>query len=82
VIGLLFGFFHGLEVIVVAFWLGGFVGVVILVMRYLHGKKASDRASHHDILDSKEVPFGPFLAAAIFLAFLGIHLFEWLGYFN
>jgi len=81
-IGLVFGFLHGLEVIVAAFWLGGIVGVGILLMRYIHGKKALNTAVHRDILEMREVPFGPFLAVAIFLSFLGIHLFEWLGYFG
>ncbi|HEY4505036.1 MAG TPA: prepilin peptidase [Candidatus Paceibacterota bacterium] len=57
-IGLFLGARGVLEAVILAFWIGAIVGIVLLLVR------------HHSITMKSEIPFAPFLAGAMFLEYL------------
>ena len=62
-LGFLLGFYGALSGVVIAFWSGAIVGLVLIIFSKKYGMKS-------------EVPFAPFLILGVLLVFLfGIHLF-------
>ncbi len=73
-IGSLLGLSGGLAALMIAFWIGAIVGVLLIVM---HRYRALFRVSKRFTIKS-EIPFGPFLAlGTVLVYFLNIRPWEW-----
>ena len=75
-IGFLLGIPSGIYAIVLAFWIGGLVGIILLSLSAISKKAVNNNQLL--ILGKRftiksEIPFGPFLILGTFLAFM----FEW-----
>lgn len=78
VIGLMMGVWQGLEIVVMSFWLA-MLWVILMVFRLgilnlVEHLRGGRRVFHLN----RRVPFGPFLALALFLSLIGIHVFQFL----
>ncbi len=63
-LGMLVGFTYGLSAVVLAFWIGALVGVLLIIIHKIRGLKS-------------EIPFAPFLVLGTFISFiLELNLFS------
>ncbi len=65
-IGLLLGFYQGLTAVIIAFWLGAVVGLLLILFRRLHLWGRLTRG----ITIKSELPFAPFLVLATLLGLI------------
>lgn len=74
VIGLLLGFNTGLSAVVLSFWVGAFISVLLILFQRLKIKLPYTR---NNLTIKSEIPFGPFLSLSIIVSFcLHLDLFK------
>ncbi|MCB9808950.1 prepilin peptidase [Candidatus Nomurabacteria bacterium] len=71
--GLSLGLFGGIEALVMGFWVGGIVGMIILAMRGAVSVGLITSPRLKATLAQSEIPFGPFLATGYIAYVLGFH---------
>jgi prepilin signal peptidase PulO-like enzyme (type II secretory pathway) len=70
-IGWFLGFWHGLSSIILGFWIGAAVGLTLLILKKLLGRKMKGRYTM-----KTELPFAPFLILALLITFFtGLSVF-------
>ncbi|TSC84082.1 MAG: leader peptidase (prepilin peptidase) / N-methyltransferase [Parcubacteria group bacterium Gr01-1014_17] len=66
-IGWFLGLSLGLSGMLIAFWLGAFIGVCLIVLSKLVPQRVRDKRSRFNFSMKSELPFGPFLALGAFI---------------
>jgi len=78
-IGALLGFVYGLSAVVLSFWIGGVVSILLI----LYNRFFSPHVQGEEWTMRSEVPFGPFLILGTLIVFFGhIDVFHLYTFFN